>query len=537
VRTRGTFLTKSKLTTYSGEEVLCRVRTASSPDELRDCLREARRRGWRVSVRAGQMAFDTQALSEGMVIQLEGFDAIGPVDNGRITVGANAPWGRILEAARQAGYVPYVMVSTEFATAGGTLSSDCLSRFSPTCGKEGNHVERFSLMTLDGKVVECSRTENHDLFAGVISGFGCLGVVLEVTYRLLHVGFSNIVVETTFTPFEGLRGLAHALVTTVEDVRTKHVAAAPTQLDALAQLTAADAHAVSSVVTLNDKRKGFVMRSRYVNGDDHPLHPSPFHEPKSVFQRTLQFFAIFRAPRHFGFWLTLNVFLAKRTTSVDELQGFTFFEGGNDAVRRFLRGLSFRMGIRQQTFVVPLVPGDAAATRDKLADFLEETERLLLEHDVDPTLIDVLYIPNDANEGFVLSSNHALSGYAVTLTFEDLWSPDFPEEDRMLARLSEVCERTGGRVHLVKNVRASTATLARMYAWGVERLKALKEKVDPGHLLTSAFLRRVLPDLVSAGNYFLTTSRLISESPSPPPETTVFLSSFAPDKDTISSIV
>ena len=45
------------------------------------------------------------------------------------------------------------------------------------------------------------------------------------------------------------------------------------------------------------------MRSRYVNGADHPLKPSPFHEPKSFLQRLLQFLAIFPGPRHMGFWV------------------------------------------------------------------------------------------------------------------------------------------------------------------------------------------------------------------------------------------
>jgi decaprenylphospho-beta-D-ribofuranose 2-oxidase len=488
-----TFETKTKLTTYSGQEILARVRVARSASELSAHLREAQAKRWRVTVRAGQMAFDTQAISEDLVIQLVGFDEISEVRNGTVTVEANAPWGRILEVTRQAGYVPYVMVSTEFATAGGTLSSDCLSRFSPTCGKEGNHVERLSLMTLDGEVVECSREKNPELFAGVISGFGCLGVVLDVTYRLLHVGFSNVVVETTFTPFEGLRNLAEALVTTVDDVRANAGATAPTSLQALKEMTAEQAIAVSSVVTLNDARKGFIMRSRYVDGDQHPLAPSPFHEPKSALQRFLQFLAIFPGPRHIGFWLTLDYFLAKKTTSVDALDGFTFFEGGNDAVRRFLRGMAFPMGIRQQTFVVPLVAGDPIATCDKLAGFLEAVEARLVSRGLDPTLIDVLYIPDDAGEGFVLSSNHGLSGYAITLTFESLWSTSFTEVDEVLAELADLCEEAGGRVHLVKNVFARTKTLARMYSWGIEALRPLKARVDPEHLLSSAFLRRVLP--------------------------------------------
>ena len=46
------------------------------------------------------------------------------------------------------GLVPAVMVTTENATAGGTLSGDCLSRFSPAWGKEGEWIDSFKLAAL-----------------------------------------------------------------------------------------------------------------------------------------------------------------------------------------------------------------------------------------------------------------------------------------------------------------------------------------------------------------------------------------------------
>ncbi len=486
---------KTRFVSYAGQTVTGHLRTASTVDELRAHLAEAGREGWRVAIRAGRMAFDTQALSEGMVVQLTGFDAIGPVEDGAITVGANAAWGDILEATRKVGYVPYVMITTDMATAGGTMSSDCLSRFSPTCGKEGNHVLRFSLMTLDGRVLECSRTEHADLFRGVISGFGALGVVLDVTYRLMRVGFTNVVVETEFTPFVGLRDLAHALVTTVGQVRGTRDEGCPTSLDALKNVSADDARAVSCVVTLDGERRGFVMRSRYIDGDRNPLVPSPFHQPDSLAQRALQVLAMMRGPRHIGFWLTLHVFLARRTVSVDALRGFTFFEGGNDAVRRAMRSIGLPAGIRQQTFVLPLVPGEADATKQRLAAFLLEAERIVVEGQCDPTLVDVLYIPDDASEGFVLSSNHGLAGYAVTLTFEKIWSAEFPREDEVLRKIAQLCDEMGGRVHLVKNVFVPDGLTARAYAWGLEQLRALKRTYDPDHRLGSSFFARVLPEL------------------------------------------
>ena len=45
--------------------------------------------------------------------------------NQRMTVGPGATWGAIFALLEPLGFVPYVTVTTEHATAGGTLSGDC----------------------------------------------------------------------------------------------------------------------------------------------------------------------------------------------------------------------------------------------------------------------------------------------------------------------------------------------------------------------------------------------------------------------------
>ncbi len=487
---------KTELVSYSGqvvwgEQVVVRDRTS-----LSQVLREALAKGRKVSIRGGGMAFDTHALNEDLVVQLEGFDRIGEVRDGKIVVEANARWDAILERTKAAGYLPYVMVSTERATAGGTLATDALSRFSPTCGKEGNHIESFVLMTLDGRIHRCARDENQELFRAAISGFGWIGVVLEIEHRLMEVGFSNIRVETKFKRFEGLADLAESLVTEVEEVRgLRPEDIAPTKLEVRQSVKLEDAHAISAVVYMNERRQGFVMRSRYVDGDEHALDPSPFHQPKSLVQRMLQVLAFFELPRLVGYWYVMERYLPKHSKAIDELEGFTFFQGGNDAVRRFGRGLGLPMGIRQQTFVIPRNPEDIPGTKARLARFLEGVDAKLDAAGVLPPLIDVLYLPDDADEGFVLSSSRGGSGYAVTLTFEEMFRASFSDEDRLLAEISVMAEAEGGRVHLVKNVMVDPERLARMYAQGIADLAAVRARVDPRRTLTNAFLRRIAPSL------------------------------------------
>jgi FAD/FMN-containing dehydrogenase len=299
----------SRLVAYSGQEVWGRVRTAQTADELRAHLAEARQRGWTVSFRGGGMAFDTQALNGGMVIQLRGFDQIGPVRDGQVTVGAMATWGRILEATRAVGFVPYVVVSTPRATAGGTLSTNALSRFSPTCGKEGCHVRSFVVMLLDGSTRTCSREENAELFFGVIAGYGYLGVVLEITYQLLELGFTNVVVETEFERFSGVRDLSEKLVAEVSRRPAVGDDRAPLEVRSLEPVVARDVRAISAVLCMNAERQGFIMRSRYVDGDAVALAPSPFHSPNSLSHRALQALIMNDLVRPLGYEVMMDFFM------------------------------------------------------------------------------------------------------------------------------------------------------------------------------------------------------------------------------------
>jgi decaprenylphospho-beta-D-ribofuranose 2-oxidase len=490
---------KSRLVTYSGQEVWGRVRRARSPDEIRVHLAEARRRGWTVSFRGGGMSFDTQALNQGMVIQLEGFDHVGPVTAGHVTVGTLATWGRIVEATRASGFLPYVVVSTPRATAGGTLATNALSRFSPTCGKEGTHVRSFRLMLLDGTTLTCSREEHSALFFGVIGGFGYLGVVLEITYHLLPLGFSNVVVETQFERFSGLEALAEKLVTEVTGRPPVGDDRAPLEVAPLDTISVEAARAISAVLYMNAERQGFVMRSRYVDGDVVSLAPSPFHSPRSFSHRLLQALIMNDVIRPVGYELMMDVFMRsqEKKTAVDDLFGYTFFQDGNDAVKRFFRKLGFPMGIRQQTFVVPVDADSVDRTRERLTSFLVEADRVFDDVRLVPVLIDVLYLPKET-EGFAFSASRGLAGYAITFTFEELGRSTFPVEERLFAELALFADGIGGRVHLVKNVHASSHVLERSYADGVSELLALRETHDPERILSNGFLARVFPSLARA---------------------------------------
>lgn len=491
---------KTTLESYGGVKVRTTLVTPCDAGELQEALSNGDSRC--VTFRDGGHAFDTQSLNDTLVVSLEHFRRID-VDpaNATVTAGAGARWGDILRETSKHGLVPHVMVTTSHACAAGTLSCDSLSRFSPTLGREGHHVERFSLVPMSAPyaALDCSRGQNVDLFRTAVGGLGYVGAVVDVTHRLLRVPTKPgeiIAVATTFEKVQGLEQIAARLLSHVH-LHAHKGKWRPTSeaLTKAAQDPLTEACAVSVAVNMMWKETGLVATSRYVSVPPGALHRSVFHSPNSFGSWALQIAALFPVLRTIGFWLVFEWGYKKPEKYVDELSGYTFFEDSNRNLRYLLRWLGFPMGIRQQTYVVPFDPDAPEQSERTLAEFLREAKTLLDERKLSPTLLDVLYLPDEGPDSFALSSSRRLPGYAVTFTFEKLWSTRFDREEAALAEIAARCDARGGRVHLVKNVCAPAGLVEKEYSAGVTRMDDVRRKTGARDRLYNGFLRRVLPRL------------------------------------------
>ena len=100
-----------------------------------------------MTFRSGGHSFDSQALGKEVVISMSGLNRIVPLPAEGRSAGGGSRGRPGAPSSKRCGlmdWVPAITVTTSQATAGGTLSGDCLSRFSPAYGKEGNCVEHFS---------------------------------------------------------------------------------------------------------------------------------------------------------------------------------------------------------------------------------------------------------------------------------------------------------------------------------------------------------------------------------------------------------
>jgi decaprenylphospho-beta-D-ribofuranose 2-oxidase len=494
------------IASYGGKSVRTHVATPATREELWGAFKYAAGKKLRVTFRGGGHAFDTQSLNERLVISMEKFKRIDVDTASRtVTAEAGAEWGDVLAKTAASGMVPYVMVTTHTATVGGTLSSDSLSRFSPTLGREGLHVERFSLMTPGGEILECSRDENASYFRTAIGGLGYVGAILDVTHRLLDLGFiaPNIAVETQFTKDVGLENIAVSLLAHLRKRASQKPFPGARKAVALARSNPTEnAWAVSAVVYLTKSdsptkgEKGLIATSRYVEKAPNELRRSIFHDPTSPLAWALQIAAMVPFLRSLGYWL---VFLQSYARPyVDALAGYTFFEDGNRNLRDVGRAIGLPMGIHQHTFIVPfdpsreLDPPEADFGSSKLATFFGVARTLLKDARISPTLIDVLFLPDDGGSSFALSSSRDMPGFAVTFTFEKALSTSFEAEKKVLQKLAIECESLDGRVHLVKNVDVDSAHVAREYGEGLADMQRARLAINATTTVGNEFLGRVL---------------------------------------------
>ncbi|MEM9251876.1 MAG: FAD-binding oxidoreductase [Planctomycetota bacterium] len=140
----------------------------------------------------GDTALADQVLDTTPMDRLLELDAQG----GRLRCQAGASFDDILGVIVPRGWFLPVTPGTKFVTVGGAIAGDVHGKNHHREGCFGDHVDRLSLMTADGTVVECSPTANAELFDATCGGIGLTGAILDATIRLKPIR-SAMIDETT----------------------------------------------------------------------------------------------------------------------------------------------------------------------------------------------------------------------------------------------------------------------------------------------------------------------------------------------------
>lgn len=476
------------------------VHRVESLDSLRAVLSAlSAEPGRRATVRGGGWSLDAQSLNDDAVIVLSGerFDFIDAPREGprwtTVRLGAATRWWEVLDYVAAQGFVPATTVTGSEITVGGSLAADCLSRFAGAWGKEGESIESFRVMTVDGALHDARRDArpgslSRRLFDHCVGGFGALGVVVDVTWRLRRV-VRRGPARAAATRFEPICAEGFSWDECLGALRA-HTLAARRAVDARGDeawrrpLPSKVYDAVSATIWFRRRGpRGLLMRSRHVAGATGAR--SALYGGVTRTRIASELMMTLRVGSDVGQTLFRAVTAANPETR-DALSDFTFFMDGNVAAGLEVAAGSLpgakRMTRHQQTFIVP----DEGAAR-----FCERVEALMADAALHPTVLDLLYLPADRRD-FPMSPNRGIDGFAITLAYQGVDGARLPAARRLFRRLSRLAASLGGRVSLVKNVYCDDTILRGMYADGIESLRALKRELDPAGLLCNRFLDRLM---------------------------------------------
>ncbi|MBN9523391.1 FAD-binding oxidoreductase [bacterium] len=159
---------------------------ARAEDQLRDLLRRAQARNLPVSVAGARHSMGGHTIAPGgVVIDMLPFRALDlDADRNVLCAGAGARWADVIPFLDARGLSVAVMQSNSDFSVGGSLSVNCHG-WQHDRPPVASTVESFRLMTADGTVRRCSRTENADLFSLALGGYGLFGVILDAELRVV----------------------------------------------------------------------------------------------------------------------------------------------------------------------------------------------------------------------------------------------------------------------------------------------------------------------------------------------------------------
>lgn len=163
-------------------------------DDVIHAVRQARSRGETIAVCGGRHAMGGQQfLADATLLDMRGLDRALSLDEvgGLLRVEAGITWPDVIrgylvraEAAISPWGIRQKQTGADRLTIGGAVAANIHGRCL-TARPFVEDIESLEVVTSDGELVTCSRTEHAELFRHVIGGYGLFGVVVAATLRLV----------------------------------------------------------------------------------------------------------------------------------------------------------------------------------------------------------------------------------------------------------------------------------------------------------------------------------------------------------------
>ena len=426
--------------------------TVISPDEISEAVPP--RAGSMIARGQGRSYGDAAMLRDGMVMLTERLTRIGSFteESGVLRAEAGTTLAAVTNELLPRGWFPAVVPGTRFVSLGGCVAADIHGKNHHRDGSFGAHVKEIEIVLANRSRRRCSPEKDAELFWATIGGMGLTGVITEVSFQLIPVESSYIVVQ-----HHQAKDLDTSFEVLSDQAWDDHYTVA--WIDCLAK----GSHLGRSVL----------MRGHHAKLDDLParLRHTPHAKP--------------RRQRNLGFdlpsWTLNSLSMTAFNALYYRLQGrrqqpfladYESFFFPLDRIGNWNR-IYGKRGFVQYQCVLPDV--EAHQGLRALLEALAAAGR--------SSFLCVLKRFGPAGEGLL---SFPIEGYTLTLDLPVNDTELFP----FLNRLDAIVLQYGGRVYLAKDARLSAEAFRAMYP-RLDEWRRIKLKIDPENHFDSDLARRL----------------------------------------------
>ncbi len=158
---------------------------AVDASDVAEAVRYARRREMPISIIGG--AHGSASIASGLAVTTHRMASVHIDPEQRTaTFGAGALWKPVIEAAHPHGLLPIAGSLSEVGTAGYLLAGG-ISPLGRSHGYSTDYVDSMTVITGTGEIVVASHDEHPELFWALRGGKSGLGVVTDITMRLVEL--------------------------------------------------------------------------------------------------------------------------------------------------------------------------------------------------------------------------------------------------------------------------------------------------------------------------------------------------------------
>ncbi len=349
---------------------------------------------------------------------------------------------KILQLVVPLGWFLPVLPGTRFVTVGGAIASDVHGKNHHRDGSFSEFVNSLRLMLASGEVINCSKTENTDIFHATCGGMGLTGVIIDCNLQLVALG----------------------------SVQIRQRSLVAENLQQVFQHFESHTESHYSVAWLDCMASGAALgRSVFFHGEHQQDNERNAGKGLSV---SVPFStpAILLNKYTIGAFNSCYFALHKRLSATQPIHYEKFFFP-LDRIKNWNR-LYGRRGFLQYQFVVPTEVAFVAIT-EILGEVVKSGKG---------SFLSVLKKLGPANANTL---SFPIEGYTLALDFK-VEKSLFP----LLDRLDAIVLANRGRLYLAKDARMSEHTFKQAYPlW--EQFMAVRDKIDPQQLFGSLQSQRL----------------------------------------------